>query len=153
VSFDNGTWPQATALLLASLAAVLSLVSVVLGLFSTLTGKDSLPKGVRRMLRRAPASAEDFRLRGMSLTLGGVGAMLIASNIATNVVGLVNISGFTGYAPASSLQLPKDAVFLIAIAAALAAIACFVGSYILGIRVRYVSTQASTDTQRGLPPA
>lgn len=153
MSFDNGTWPQATALLLASVAAVLSLASVILGLFSTLTGKDPLPKRVRRMLRRAPASIEDFRMRGMSLTLGGAGAMLMASIVATNVVGMVDISFGVAYAPASSLELPKDAVFLIGVAAALAAIACFFGSYSLGIRVRYASSRASTDTQQELPPA
>ena len=45
---------------LISVAAVLSLVSVTLGLFSTLTGKDPLPKRIRSLLRRVPASAEDL---------------------------------------------------------------------------------------------
>jgi hypothetical protein len=152
VSFDNGTWPLATALLLASMAAVLSLVGVVLGLFSALTGKDPLPKRIRRLLRRAPASAEDFRARGMCLALGGVGVMLMVLNIVSNVVGMVNV-GFVGYMPASSLELPNAAVFLITMAAALAAIACFIGSYTLSTRVRYVSSRGSTSSLPGLPPA
>ena len=62
---------QAITLWLISVSAVLSLVSVTLGLFSTLTGKDPLLKRIRSLMRRVPASAEDFRLRGMSLTLNG----------------------------------------------------------------------------------
>ncbi len=53
---------QETTLLLACAAAVLSLGSVMLGLFCTLTGKDPLPNRVRRLLRRTPASVEDFRM-------------------------------------------------------------------------------------------
>ncbi len=143
---------QQISLSLAAVAAVLSLVSVILGLFSTLTGKDPLPKRIRRLLRRVPASAEDFRTRGMSLVLGGAAVMLIASILTTNVVGLT-LSGVSGYAPSATLAFPKAAVFLIGLVAALAAMACFVGSYTLMLRVRYVSTRASTGAQPGMPPA
>jgi hypothetical protein len=43
---------QAITLALISVAAVLSLVSVTLGLLSALTGKDPLPKRIRSLLRR-----------------------------------------------------------------------------------------------------
>ena len=152
VWFDDGTVQQ-TTLVLAAVAAVLGLVSVTVGLFSTLTGKDPLPKRIRRVLRRVPASVEDFRLRGMSLTLNGAAVVLVASVITTNVVAALNTDGFTGYVPVASLAFPKGAVFLITVAAALAAMACFIGSYTLGVRVRYVSTRTSTDAQPGLPPA
>jgi hypothetical protein len=143
---------QVITLSLSSVAAVLSLVSVTVGLFSTLTGKDPLPKRMRSLLRRVPASAEDFRLRGMSLTLNGAAAMLI-SLLTVNAVDRLAVGGWSGYAPSASLAFAKDTVFLVTTVAALAAMACFIGAYTLGIRVRYVSTRASTGAQPGMPPA
>ena len=142
---------QVITLSLISVAAVLTLPSVTLGLFSTLTGKDPLPKRIRSLLRRVPASAEDFRLRGMSLTLNGAAVMLI-SLLTINVVDRL-AGGWSGYAPSASLAFPKDTVFLVTTVAALAAMACFIGAYTLGVRVRYVSTRASTGEQPGMPPA
>ena len=137
---------------LISVAAVLSLPSVTLGLFSTLTGKDPLPKRIRRLLRRVPASAEDFRLRGMSLTLNGAAVMLI-SLLTINVAERLAGGGWSGSAPSASLAFSKDTVFLVTTVAALTAMACFIGAYTLGVRVRYVSTRASTGAQPGMPPA
>jgi hypothetical protein len=144
---------QVITLSIICVVAVLSLVNVTLGLFSTLTGKDPLPKRMRSLLRRAPGSAEDFRLRGMSLTLNGAAMMLIASLLTINVVEPLAVGGWSGYAPSASLAFPKDTVFLVTTVAALAAIACFIGAYTLGVRVRYVSTRASTGAQPGMPPA
>jgi hypothetical protein len=143
---------QVITLSLISVAAVLSLPSVTLGLFSTLTGKDPLPKRIRSLLRRVPASAEDFRLRGMSLTLSGAAVMLI-SLLTINVVDRLAGGGWSGYAPSASLAFSKDTVFLVTTVAALAAMACSIGAYTLGVRVRYVSTRASTGAQPGMPPA
>ena len=142
---------QVITLSLISVAAVLSLPSVMLGLFSTLTGKDPLPKRIRSLLRRVPASAEDFRLRGMSLTLNGAGVMLI-SLLTINSVDRLAGGGWSGYAPSASLAFSKDTVFLVTTIAALAAMACFIGAYALGVRVRYVSTRTSTGAQPGMPP-
>jgi hypothetical protein len=44
-------------------------------------------------------------------------------------------------------------VFIVTTVAALAAMACLIGAYTLGGRVRYVSTLASTGAQPGMPPA
>ena len=143
---------QVITLSLISVAAVLSLPSLTLGLFSTLTGKDPLPKRIRSLLRRVPASAEDFRLRGMSLTLNGVAVMLI-SLLTITVVDRLAGGGWSGYAPSASLAFSKDTVFLVTTVAALAAMACFIGSYTLGVRARYVSTRPSTGAQPGMPPA
>jgi hypothetical protein len=145
---------QVITLSLISVAAVLSLASVTLGLFSTLTGNDPLPKRIRSRLRRVPASAEDFRLRGMSLTLNGAAVMVI-SLLTINVVDRLAGAGggWSGYAPSASLAFPMDTVFLVTTVAALAAMACFVGAYTLGVRVRYVSTRPSTGAQPGMPPA
>ena len=143
---------QVITLSLISVAAVLSLVSVTLGLFSTLTGKDPLPKQIRSLLRRVPASAEDFRLRGMCLMLNGAAVMLMASLLTISVAGLA-LAGWSGYAPSSTLAFPKDAVFLVATVEALAAMACFIGAYTLGVRVRYLSTRGSKGAEPGMPLA
>jgi hypothetical protein len=153
VSFDE-PGIQAITLSLICVAAVLSLVSVTLGLFSTLTGKDPLPTRIRRVLRRVPASAEDFRLRGVILALNGAAVMLLVSIITANVVVMSMLNpGIAYFAPSASLAFPKDTVFLVTTVAALAAIACFIGAYTLGARVRYVSIRASTGAQPGRPPA
>lgn len=153
VSFDE-PGIQAITLSLISAAAVLSLANVGLGLFASLTGKDPLPKRIRRMLRRVPASAEDFRLRGVSLVLNGAAVMLLVSIITINVVVMSMLAPAVGYyAPSASMASPNDTVFLVTTVAALAAIACFIGAYTLGVRVRYVSTRASTGALPGMPPA
>lgn len=79
--------------------------------------------------------------------------MLLALLVTINVVEGLAVSGWSGYAPSASLTFPKDTVFLVTTVAALAAVACLIGAYILGVRVRYVSTRASSDAQPGMPPA
>jgi hypothetical protein len=152
VSFDEPGIKVIT-LSLISLAALLSFVSVTLGLFSTLTGKDPLPTRIRSLLRRVPASAEDFRLRGMTLMLNGAAVMLMVSLLTINVVNTLTRSGISGYVPSASVAFPRATVFLVTTVAALGALACFVGAYVLGVRVRYVGTGPSTGTQQGTPPA
>lgn len=148
---------QAITLWLICAAAVLSFVSVMVGLFPTLTGKDPLPKRIRSLMRRTPASAEDFRLRGMSLTLNGAAVMLIASGLATNVVERLALgTNFVAYVPSASLAslaFPKYTVFLVTTVAAVVAVAFFIGAYTLSVRVRYVSNRNSTAMQPGIPPA
>jgi hypothetical protein len=151
VAFDE-PGIQAITLSLISVAAVLGFASVIVGLYSTLTCNDPLPKRIRSLLRRVPASAEDFRLRGISLTLNGAAVMLI-SLLTINSVDRLAVGGWSGYAPSASLTFSKDTVFLVTTVAALAAMACFIGAYTLGVRVRYVSTRASTGAQSGMPPA
>ena len=152
MSFDE-PGIQAITLSLICVAAVLSLVSVTLGLFSTLTGKDPLPTRIRRVLRRVPASAEDFRLRGLSLALNGAAVMLLVSIITANVVVMSMLNpGIVYFAPSASLAFPKDTVFFVTTVAALVAVACFVGAYILYARVRYLSTRSSTRAKPGMPP-
>ncbi len=84
--------------------------------------------------------------------LNGAAVMLMASLLTINVAGLA-LAGWSGYAPSASLEFPKDTVFLVTTVAALAAMACFIGAYTLGVRVRYVSARGSTDAQPGIPPA
>lgn len=137
------TWLQNTALSITSLVAALALVNIVLGQYSSLTGKDPLPKAIRRLLRRVPASEEDHRTRGMSLTLNGAAVMMLVLGItATPLIGMYNRG-----------QFARDAVFFTTTVGMLAALYCIVWSYTLNQRVRYVSTKASTDAHQEIPPA
>lgn len=144
---------QVITLSLLALATLLSLANLVLGLFSTLTGKDPLPKRVRSMMRRIPASAADFRIRGTSLMLNGAGVMLIASNLATTFVERLAFGTATAYVPSGSAALPNDITFLFTTVAAVAAVALFIGAYALSRRVGYVSTHLSASAKPGMPPA
>jgi hypothetical protein len=89
----------------------------------------------------------------MSLTLNGAAVMLMASLLTINVVDRLALGGWSGYAPSASLAFPKATVFLVTTVAALATVACFIGAYTLGVRVRYMSTRASTGADPGMPPA
>ena len=152
MSFDEPGIKVIT-LTLISLAALLSFVSVTVGLFSTLTGKDPLPRRIRSLLRRVPASADDFRLRGMTLMLNGAAVMVMVSLLTINVVNTLTRGSISGYVPSASVAFPRATVFLVTTVAALAALACFVAAYVLGVRVRYIGTGPSTGTQQGTPPA
>jgi hypothetical protein len=136
------TWMEYTALTIASVAAVLSLTNVLLGLFSVITGKDHMPMFIRRRLWKMPASAEDHRLHGTSLMLNGAATMLAMLGVTSGIVGTHGVRGF-----------PGDAMFFITLVAFLTALTCTAGSYTLSVRARYVSTRASTDTNPGIPPA
>jgi hypothetical protein len=128
---------------MTSLVAVLALVNIVLGQYSASTGRDCLPKRFRRLLRRVPASEEDHRTRGISLTLNGAAVMMLVLGItAEPLIGMYNRGQFS-----------RDAVFFISTVGMLAALYCIVWSYTLNQRVRYVSTKASTDGHPQVPPA
>jgi hypothetical protein len=143
VSFDEPGIKVIT-LSLISLAALLSFASVMLGLVFTVSGKDPFPTRVRRLLRRVPASLEDFRLRGMTLMLNGAAVMLIVALLTINVVNRYTFTGFSGYVPSGTLAFPRATVFLVNSVAALVALACFIGAYMLGGRVRYVATRPAS---------
>ncbi len=77
---------QAITLWLVCSVAFLSLMTVGMGLFSTVTGRDALPQLIRRRMRRTPASADDFRVHGVGLILNGAALALVASYVVINVV-------------------------------------------------------------------
>jgi len=85
--------------------------------------------------------------------LNGAAVMLLVSIITANVVVMSMLNpGIAYFAPSDSLVFPKDTVFLVTTVAALVAVACFIGAYVLYVRVRFVSTRASTRAQPGMPP-
>ena len=141
---------------LVSIATLLSFVSLMLGLFSTLTGKDPLPARIRSRLRRAPASAEDFRRRGIVLMLTGAAVMLVVSLVTINVVNVIALGGnsaYVAYAPWDLVAFPRATVLFVNTVAVLTALACFSGAYALSVRLRYIGTRPSTGPLQGTPPA
>lgn len=136
---------QIITLSLISVAAVLSLAGVMVGLLCTVTGKDPLPRRIRSVMRRVPASAEDFRLRGMSLMLNGAAVILLVSLSAAEVVD--RLTAGAGYAPAGSLAFPTDTMFLVTAVAVAAAVALFIAAYAVSVRVQYVSTRVVTGAR------
>ena len=118
----------------------MSLVSVILGLFSVITGRDHLPWRIRYLLRRVPASAEDHRLHGMGLMLNGAALMLVMFGVAAGTAGR-HLGGF-----------PSQVQFFVTAVAFVGSMALLAGAYTVSVRVRTVSTRASTDAHPGIPP-
>jgi hypothetical protein len=136
------TWMQDAALSLAAVGGVLAVASVVLGLFSLITGKDHLPRSIRRLLWKVPASSDDHRTHGMTLMLNGAAVMMVELGVTAGIVGYHGLGRVSG-----------DALFLITTLAFATSLACTVGAYSLGTRTRYMSTRGSTDSLPGIPPA
>ena len=136
------TWLQDTALSVTAFAALLSLMNVVFGLFSLITGKDHLPWRIRRLLRRIPASADDHRLHGPSLMLNGAALLMTMLGVSAGVAGRHNPGGF-----------PGDTQFFVTVLAFFGAMALLAGSYTMSVRVHFVSTRGATDAHRERPPA
>jgi len=84
--------------------------------------------------------------------LNGAAVMIIVSLLTVNVLNRLSL-GSISYLPSASLVFPKAAVFLVTTVAALVALVCFLGAYVLGAGVRYVATGSSTGIQQGTPPA
>lgn len=57
---------------IAYLFSAIALLILVLGVFSLVTGRDSLPNAIRSRLRRVPASARHQRFQGLSVALGAL---------------------------------------------------------------------------------
>jgi hypothetical protein len=142
VSLPDLTWMQDTALSLAAVGAVLSVTSVLLGLFSLITGKDHLPRSIRRLLWKVPASPDDHRTHGMTLMLNGAAVMMVELGVTAGIVGYHGLGRFAG-----------DALFLITTLALATSVVCTIGAYTLATRTRYVSTRASTNPHPGIPSA
>ncbi len=144
---------QAITLWLVCSVAFLSLMTVGMGLFSTVTGRDALPQLIRRRMRRTPASADDFRVHGVGLILNGAALALVASYVVINVVerlAIVPAGVFWAYgAPESSVDFPKATVFLVSSVAAVVAVALFIAARAITARVHYQSTRPAP----GIPPA
>jgi hypothetical protein len=83
--------------------------------------------------------------------LNGAAVMLVVALLTVNVVNSLALGGISGYVPSASIAFPRATVFLVNTVAALAAMGCFFGAYVLSVRVRYIATGPS-GTQQNMPP-
>jgi hypothetical protein len=119
---------QTDTLWLALVAAGFLLASALLGMFSLVTGRDHLPKQLRWLRRKTPASPDDYRRHGTSMLLTA-GAMLIV---------LVGVSMTTLGAQNHSLGEPANTLaFLLSLVGALTALVLVFASYRVTLSVRY----------------
>lgn len=112
-------------------AVVLNFLALSVGLLTVITGRSYAPPGWRRLRRHVPASPDDQRLTGMSLSLLSVGQLLMMLTLMV-VITLSTAEATGGHAPVIGLYL----VTLVAFAAA---VACTFASLFMGARVRYIS--------------
>ena len=108
--------------------------SVLLGLFSALTGKDHWPTVMWRLRRRVPASEEDRRTHGVALMLNGAAMLIILMGVSMTAL----TAGVRDGEPLKALR------FLLTLIVLSASIACVLGANGLFRRIRYLHGQAST---------
>jgi len=118
------------------IAVVINFVNLSAGLLSAVTGRSFMPGFLRRLRRNAPASPDDQRVLGMTLTLLSVGQLLMM------VVLLVVIT--LAAAQSSGGQAPIVGLYLVTLVGFISSVACTFGSLALGQRVRY-SEQEGRD--------
>jgi hypothetical protein len=132
--------PAMFGYLLAALLAlnvVLHLMSLIVGVAAIITGKSYFPAVIERLRRRqTPASVEDQRLQGMSLTLSAVAGLMLSMNIA-----------FVAASILSNVRLDVPFPFALGVLLALVlmlfvAVLLYAASAVIGSRVRYVDLRA-----------
>jgi hypothetical protein len=57
----------------------IALLLIVLGVWSLITGRHFLPASIERRIRHMPARPRDQRMQGLTTSLGGLGALLLAT--------------------------------------------------------------------------
>jgi|SRR4029077_8153701 len=113
------------------IAVVLNFVALCAGLLAVVTGRSYAPPGWHRLRRHIPASRNDQRLTGMSLSLLSVGQLLMMVTLMV-VITLSTAQATGGHAPIVGLYL----VTLVSFAAS---VACTFASLFVGQRVRYLN--------------
>jgi hypothetical protein len=125
---------QVVTLGLVTLAAMVSLVALSIGLYELITGR--LTPGLTRLRRRIPATTADIRDNAIGLVLGEVATMLMALLILGNVfVG-------TGH---GDRYLP-GVFFAVSLAGFLSAFACALASFLIRRNVRFVNRKAAAPS-------
>jgi hypothetical protein len=112
-----------------AIAVVINFVNLATSLLSAVTGRSFMPGFLRRMRRKAPVTADDQRVLGMTLTLLSVGQLLMMVALLV-VVTLAAAQGSGGHAPVTGL-------YLVTVVGFVASVACTFASLALGRRVRY----------------
>ena len=111
------------------IASVVSFIALAIGLLSLVTGRSYAPPGWRQLRLHEPASPDDQRLTGMSLSLLAVGQLLMM------IVLMVVITLAT--AQASGGRAPIVGIYLVTLIAFATAVVCTFASLLVAQRVRY----------------
>lgn len=111
------------------IASVISFIALTMGLLSLVTGRSYAPSGWRRLRLHEPASPNDQRLTGMSLSLLAVGQLLMM------IVLMVVITLAT--AQASGGRAPIVGIYLVTLIAFATAVVCTFASLLVSQRVQY----------------
>ncbi|HEV2215972.1 MAG TPA: hypothetical protein VGV88_00210 [Candidatus Dormibacteraeota bacterium] len=112
------------------IAVVLDFAVLGAGLLTVVTGRSFAP-AIRGLRRHVPASQNDQRLAGMSLSLLAVGQLLMM--VALMVVITLSTAQATGE------RAPVVGMYLVTLVAFAAAVACTFASLFIGQRVRYAN--------------
>jgi hypothetical protein len=129
---------------LLTLSIFLNLMSLIVGVAAIITGKSYLPAVVERLRRRrTPASPEDQRLQGISLTLSAVAGLLLSMTIA-----------FVAASILSNIRLNVPfpfalAVLLLVVLMLFVAVLLYVASAIIASRVRCIDPGTTVEAQDG----
>ena len=118
------------------IAVVINFVNLTAGIVSAVTGRSYMPGFVRRLRRNVPATSDDQRVLGMTLTLLSVGQLLMMVVLLV-VITLAAAQGSGGHAPIIGL-------YIVTLVGFVSSVACTFGSLALGQRVRYREQEPST---------
>jgi hypothetical protein len=119
------------------IAVVINFVNLSAGLLSAVSGRSYMPGFLRRLRRNAPATPDDQRVLGMTLTLLSVGQLLMMVVLLV-VITLAAAQGSGGHAPIIGL-------YLVTLVGFISSVACTFGSLALGQRVRYTEQEGRDE--------
>jgi hypothetical protein len=126
---------------------LLSVVNLVVGVLSIVTGRSYFPAWTRRLRRRTPASVEDERMLGMSLTLGAVFGLVMFMQIGLLVI--FTTTGWPGpHTTATTVAMMTGLVVFLFVDLLLIG-----GSAAVGFRVRTVDGRPDRLLAEGEPGA
>ncbi len=132
---------------MAVLLVVLVLLSVVNLVVGIVTGRSYFPAWTRRLRRRTPASVEDERMLGMSLTLGAVFGLVMFMQIG--LLALFITAGWPGpHTTATTMAMLSGLVVFLFVDLLLIG-----GSAAVGFRVRTVDGRPDRLSAEGEPGA
>jgi hypothetical protein len=120
------------------IAVVINFVNLSAGLLAAVSGRSYMPRFLRRLRRNAPATPDDQRVLGMTLTLLSVGQLLMMVVLLV-VITLAAAQGSGGHAPIICL-------YLVTLVGFISSVACTFGSLALGQRVRYTAQEGPDES-------
>ena len=133
---DLGTM-QTIALSLALVGSGLAFLNITVGLYSAMTGADHWPQRLRRIRRRTPATADDHRVHGLGMLLGGCAVLMVLIGVTLNTLAIGDRVG----------EPEKTMRFVISVIVFAASLACMIGANGFSSRVKYLYRDSSSHKE------